>query len=141
MLAARGLAVQAIAASPQKKETAQVLSSLRFELSWAESSARLRGMSRDHILKTLRAHQAELRAAGILHLSIFGSIARGEATSTSDVDLMAEFDPTKKQTLVTLGRLQNRLSEWLGTEVDLSSAAWMRSSVSERAKREAILAF
>lgn len=111
------------------------------ELSRAESYARLRDMSREHILATLRAHEAELRAAGVVHLSVFGSAARGEATDASDVDLMAEFDPARQQTLVTLGGLQNRLSEWLGAEVDLAVAAWMRSSVSERAKREALVAF
>lgn len=98
-------------------------------------------MSRDRILATLRAHEAELRAAGIVHLRVFGSVARGDAKDRSDVDLLAEFDPAKTQTLVTLGALQSRMSEWLGAEVDLSSAAWLKSSVSERARQEAILAF
>ena len=34
----------------------------------------------------------ELRDAGIIHLSIFGSVARSEATALSDVDLIADFD-------------------------------------------------
>ena len=50
-------------------------------------------------------------------------------------------DMSREHILATLGGLQSRLSEWLGTELDLSSAAWMRSSVSERAEREAIVAF
>jgi predicted nucleotidyltransferase len=98
-------------------------------------------MSREHILATLRAHEAELRAAGVVHLSVFGSVARGEATDASDVDLMAEFDPAKQQTLFTLGGLQYQLSEWLGTEVDLAVAKWMREQIRERAEREAVVAF
>jgi hypothetical protein len=34
----------------------------------------------DHILATLRQHAPELQAAGVAHLRLFGSVARGEAT-------------------------------------------------------------
>jgi uncharacterized protein len=39
------------------------------------------------LLAILRAHQAELRARGVESLTLFGSIVRGEANWTSDVDL------------------------------------------------------
>jgi predicted nucleotidyltransferase len=42
------------------------------------------------IIATLRAQEAELRRAGIRHLSLFGSVARGEAGADSDVDRLAE---------------------------------------------------
>lgn len=99
------------------------------------------GMDRSRVIETLRAHQDELRAAGVVRLSIFGSVARGEASERSDVDLMADFDRSKRLTLVKIGSLQQRLSEWLGAEVELSSADWMREPVRSRAVREAIVAF
>ena len=37
-------------------------------------------MNRDKIITALRAHQSELKAAGVLSASIFGSTARGEAS-------------------------------------------------------------
>jgi len=37
----------------------------------------------------LREYEPELKAAGILRLSLFGSVARGDASSESDIDLMA----------------------------------------------------
>ena len=46
----------------------------------------------DDVIATLRAHEAELRAAGIHRLSLFGSVARGDAGPDSDVDLAAELD-------------------------------------------------
>jgi predicted nucleotidyltransferase len=49
-------------------------------------------MDRTTALATLRRYEAELKAAGIVRLSLFGSTARGEASPESDVDLMAEFD-------------------------------------------------
>lgn len=98
-------------------------------------------MDKARVIDTLRVHRDELRAAGVVHLSIFGSVARGEASEKSDVDLMADFDRSKRLTLVTLGSLQQRLSEWLEAEVELSSADGMREPVRSRAMQEAVVAF
>jgi len=50
-------------------------------------------------------------------LGIFGSVARGESTSTSDVDILVKF--TKRKSLLSLVRLERELSTALGREVDL----------------------
>ena len=94
-----------------------------------------------HVIQILRAHEPELRAAGIVHLHLFGSLARGEASSESDVDLLAEFDKSKRLTLVNIGSLQGRLSHLLGAPVELSSTEWMREPVRSKALHEAVLAF
>lgn len=44
-------------------------------------------MDRGRVIQTLRAHQAEWIAATIVHLHLFGSVARGEASADSEVDL------------------------------------------------------
>ena len=50
-------------------------------------------MQRDDILKILAEHRDGLRQQfGVKALALFGSAARGEATETSDVDLLVEFD-------------------------------------------------
>jgi|SRR5579872_4659277 len=98
-------------------------------------------MDKHSVIDLLRAREPELRAAGIVHWSVFGSVARGEASADSDVDLIADFDPSKFLTLVSVGSLQCRLSDLLGARVDLSSAGWMREPIRETAMREAILAF
>jgi uncharacterized protein len=76
-------------------------------------------ISRSFILSTLQAHAPELRAAGIRHLSLFGSVARGEASPDSDIDLAAEIDPSAHMDLLTLVALERRLGEILGRKVDL----------------------
>jgi uncharacterized protein len=73
----------------------------------------------DEVIATLRAHEAELRRAGIRHLSVFGSVARGDATIDSDVDLVAEFDPVARMDLFRLIALERRITEILGRRVDL----------------------
>jgi predicted nucleotidyltransferase len=98
-------------------------------------------MDRSDVLEKLREHAPELRAAGLLHVRVFGSTARGESGPPSDADLLVEFDPAKRQTLVTVGSLQSRLSALLKAPVDLSAPEWMREPVCSRAVAEAILAF
>lgn len=96
-------------------------------------------MDRLTVIEKLRRHEAELKAAGVVHLRLFGSVARGEETEASDVDLMADFDPQQRRTLVSLARIQN--TDMLGAQVDLSVSSALREPIKNRAQREAILAF
>jgi predicted nucleotidyltransferase len=98
-------------------------------------------MDRTAVIAKLREHAPELQAAGLMHVRVFGSTARAESNDASDVDLLVDFDPARRQTLVTVGSLQSRLSELLNARVDLSATEWMREPVRTRAVAEAILAF
>ncbi|MFZ0314284.1 MAG: nucleotidyltransferase domain-containing protein [Candidatus Korobacteraceae bacterium] len=98
-------------------------------------------MDRAYVIRILRQHEQELKDAGILHLRLFGSLARNEPLERSDVDLLADFDKSRRLSLVKVGRLQMRLSELLGAEVDLSSPDWMREPIRSKALSEAVLAF
>ena len=68
-------------------------------------------------------------------------MARGDNSPHSDVDLLADFDKTQHYTLLTMGRLESRLADLLGTKVDLSSPEWLKESVKNQVLREAVLAF
>lgn len=98
-------------------------------------------MDKGFVIEKLRHHELELKAAGILHIHVFGSVARDEVSSISDVDLLADFDKSKRMTLVKVGSLQSRLSKMLGAPVDLTSTDWMREPVKSKALREAVIAF
>jgi predicted nucleotidyltransferase len=73
----------------------------------------------ERVIATLRAHEAELRQAGLRSLSLFGSVARGESETDSDIDLAAEFDPAARMDLLQLTALERRIAELLGRPVDL----------------------
>jgi uncharacterized protein len=98
-------------------------------------------MDKDRVIQTLRAHEPELRAAGVLHLRVFGSVARGEASPYSDVDLMADVDTNRKFSLLDMSGLENRLSDILKVKVDLTLSKSMREHVRRTADQEAVLAF
>ncbi len=73
----------------------------------------------EHVIATLRAHEAELRQAGIHRLSLFGSVARGDAEAESDVDLAVEFDPAAEMDLIRLVALERRIGKTLGRPVEI----------------------
>lgn len=99
-------------------------------------------MQASSIIASLREHEAELRSAGVEHLSLFGSWARGTANpALSDVDLMADFDASREYSLLDRVRLENRLAELLGARVDLVPARALKDGIRERAVREGVLAF
>ena len=79
-------------------------------------------MDKGHVIQTLRAHEPELCAAGVMHLSIVGSVARDEASASSDVDLTAEGDSKRKMTLLDMVELESRLSDILKVKVDPTPA-------------------
>ena len=99
-------------------------------------------MDKFTIVAKLREHEGELKAAGIEHLSLHGSYARGTAVrGVSDVDVIAEFAPGRRLTILDMVAIENRLTEMLGVRVDLSPAKGLKEAVAARASREAVLAF
>lgn len=98
-------------------------------------------MDPDAVKITLLPHEAELKNAGIESLSIFGSVARGEATELSDVDLLSDFDVNRRLTAFDKAGLEVRISEILRTPVELCDRRLMKDDVRVRAEREAVLVF
>ncbi len=96
-----------------------------------------------HVLRTLRALEPELRAAGVRHISVFGSVARGEDTATSDVDLALDLAsaPLGFQFVVYIERLKVRLATALSRDVDIVVLPARRPELREILSREAIAAF
>jgi predicted nucleotidyltransferase len=101
-----------------------------------------RGMDKSTIIAKLREHESELKAAGVEHLFLHGSYARETAIiEMSDVDVIAEFAPGRRLSLLDMVAIENRLAEMLGVRVDLSPAKSLKEPVAAKASREAVLAF
>jgi uncharacterized protein with HEPN domain/predicted nucleotidyltransferase len=73
---------------------------------------------------------------GASNIRVFGSAARGEATSGSDVDLLVDVPPERKRQ--ALERMSEELTELLGCKVDVATEADLRPRVRQRALEEAI---
>ena len=102
-------------------------------------------MKRDEILARLRAHEPELRAAGILGLSLFGSVARGEERPDSDVDLLVRFtEEAEQEGFAYFGRLDalaRRLKVILGRPVDVVAEPVRKDRLRRAIEREGARAF
>ncbi len=73
---------------------------------------------------------------GASNVRLFGSVARGEATRDSDVDLLVDLDPSVG--LVGLAGLERELSTLLGRAVDVVPAANLKNGLMARVEDEAI---
>jgi hypothetical protein len=90
--------------------------------------------------RRLRQRRRQVLAAakkfGASNVKVFGSVARGEDTPESDIDILVDLSPLSS--LVTLGRLERELSNVLGVPVDVVPAEGLRPAVRAEAEQEAI---
>ena len=96
---------------------------------------------RDHVLTILRQRADELRARGVLHASLFGSVARGEETPESDVDIMVVLDPEANIDLIEYSGIALDLEDWVGRKVDVANRDRLKQYVRPNALRDEISAF
>ena len=73
---------------------------------------------------------------GVRNIRVFGSVARGPESDTSDIDLLVDLDPNR--TLMDLGGLLVELERALGCPVDVSTPGMLRPHVREQALRDAV---
>jgi predicted nucleotidyltransferase len=94
-------------------------------------------MKQNFVLQVLKQNNAELEMQfGVKTLMLFGSVARDEATSKSDVDLLVEFN--RPVGYFGLFALQNYLEKLLGCPVDLGTPDSLKPYIRERVMGELI---
>jgi predicted nucleotidyltransferase len=94
-------------------------------------------MNRSEILKKLAEHQDELKSRfSISSLSLFGSVARDQATAESDLDLLVAFKEIPG--LFKFLELKAHLEELFQCPVDLVTANALRKQYREQILQEAL---
>ena len=89
----------------------------------------LRRSKRDEILRIAAKH-------GARNIRVFGSLARGEDSPSSDVDILVDLDPNR--TLMDLGGLLMELQEILQVRVDVATEDMLRPKIRQRALVDAV---
>ena len=91
-------------------------------------------------IEELRAQRAEiLRLAaehGARDIRVFGSLARGEADASSDIDFLVDMGTGRS--LLDLGGLLEDLRELLKHPVDIVTERGLKARIRERVLREAV---
>lgn len=95
------------------------------------------------IIQRLRNHRAELIRMGVRHLYLFGSVARGDAHSESDVDLAYDLVPARKHSLFALGEIEQEIQKILGpsNNIDMASRKDLSDHVRDSALADEIRIF
>jgi len=93
-------------------------------------------MGRDVVLALLAAHRDEIERFGVESLSLFGSVARGEGSDNSDVDLLVRFRETPS--FSGYMKLRIFLEDLLGAKVDLVTESGLREAVRPFVEKDAI---
>jgi predicted nucleotidyltransferase len=78
-------------------------------------------MKRHETIEKLKAQAGTIRALGATSLYLFGSVARDEASASSDLDLFIDYDMTKKFSPVDLTGIKLFLEEELHSPVDITT--------------------
>lgn len=92
-------------------------------------------MKREELLKCIASHRKEIDAFGVKSLALFGSMARDEAQSSSDVDILVEFQG--KATFDQYMELKIFLEDILGCPVDLVTRKALKPRVRPYVEQEA----
>jgi len=91
-------------------------------------------------LGSLRAARGQILAAasqrGLRDVRVFGSVARGEAAETSDVDLLVA--PGPETTLSGLSGFALEVEEIVGRHVDVATPRGLKARIRDRVLAEAV---
>lgn len=93
-------------------------------------------LTKDEILRRLRANASRIRACGAGRIELFGSFARDRGGPASDVDLLVEFQPGRKTYDNFLG-LSFLLEEILERPVELLTRESLSPYIGPRILAEA----
>lgn len=89
--------------------------------------------------QAVNLHRSRIRQIALNHrvqdVRVFGSVARGEDTEGSDLDLLVA--PTEETTLMDIGAIRQELKLLLGVEVDVLTPGALPEQQRDRILREA----
>ena len=95
----------------------------------------------DRALSVLRHNQPRLSEMGVVHAGVFGSVARGEAGTSSDLDVLVEVDRTKVRSIYDYCEVRLAISDLFGGRADVVERRSLRDSLKERILAEVVGAF
>ena len=98
-------------------------------------------MTSHEAIAVLVAHRDALRARGVRHAALFGSVARGEAHQDSDLDILIDLDPDAKLGIFEYVGIRQFIAQLFPASVDVVDRAALKPHVRPSAESDAIYAF
>jgi uncharacterized protein len=98
-------------------------------------------MNAQDAIATLRRHENALRARGVAHAAVFGSVARGDARADSDLDILVEFEPGAEGSVYEYIRFKEYVAGLFEGPVDVIDRAALKPHLQAPSGRDAVYAF
>ena len=102
-------------------------------------------MNKEEIIGKLLEHRSEFEAAGIRHMSLFGSVARGDDGPESDIDIAVSLEERVVQSgfgyFSTLETVRERIEDLTGRNVDVLPEPVGKERLRQEVERDRIVAF
>jgi predicted nucleotidyltransferase len=98
-------------------------------------------MNSSEALETLRRSEQALRGRGVKHAALFGSVARGDNRSDSDIDIMIEIDPDARVTVFDYVDIKEYIAKLFDQRVDVVNREGLKPYVRPAVTADVIYAF
>ena len=98
-------------------------------------------MRRDDIIRTLQARESDLRAHGVTHAAVFGSVARDEQRRDSDIDILVDLDPDVIATMFDYAGVKAYVASLFQGPVDVIDREALKPRLRPSVTADAIYAF
>jgi predicted nucleotidyltransferase len=98
-------------------------------------------MNAQEAIATLRRYEADLRARGIRHAGVFGSVSRGKHRPDSDLDIIIDIEPDAHITIFDYVGLKEYVAGLFEGPVDVVSRDALKPHIRPAVMADAIYAF
>jgi predicted nucleotidyltransferase len=98
-------------------------------------------MDKNEALEILRRNAERLRARGIRHAALFGSVARGDSGPESDLDILLELEPGLPKDIFAYAGLKSEVAGLFDRPVDVVSRDMLKPTIRTRVVADAVYAF
>jgi uncharacterized protein len=98
-------------------------------------------MNRQDAIAVLRQHADILRSRGVQHAVLFGSFARGDSRSDSDVDILVDIDPAAGVTIFDYVALKDYIASLFEGRVDVIDSEALKPHLRRPSAQDAVYAF
>jgi predicted nucleotidyltransferase len=98
-------------------------------------------MTLEQALQPLRKAEAELRAKGVIHAGVFGSVARGEQGADSDIDIIIDFDPAALITIFDYAGVKDDIAGLFEHPVDVIDHRGLKPELRKPVSHDLVYAF